>query len=147
MSDACQVVARGGTVPARKLWEVQAYEVRMWFGAAMTSLLAVIALAFATDPFQRGVSQQIVVGFLVVVLNIPLISLAEMGMISYRRNQTSRYVLRGGAMAGSKPSEAARGLPRSSDFWVILAVTIVGSVLIFYGTVHAHSSLGGPREY
>ena len=118
--DACQVVAHGGTVPARKLWAVQAYAARMWFGAALASAL-------------------IAVGFLVVLLNIPLISIAQMGMVSYRRNQTSRYVLRGGAMVGTKPSEAVRGLSRSSDFWVILAVTIVGSALIFYATAHAHS--------
>jgi hypothetical protein len=133
---ACRVVAHGGTMPAGRLWAVQAFAARTWFTAMVVSVILAIAVAFATQPLRTGIWSKVGDGLLLVLINLALISGAQMGMISYRRNQTSRYVLRSGPAAAAKPSEAPRGLPRRSDFWVILIVALAGSALIFYSVSH-----------
>ena len=132
----CRVVAHGGVLPAGQLWAVQEFAARAWFSVAFVSsaLVGVVAIAGAALP--KIGWRDTVAYFLLIPINIGIISGAQMGMISYRRNQTSRYVLRGGPKAASKPSEAPRGFPRSSDFWVILTISLIGSALIFYSGTH-----------
>lgn len=133
---ACRIVAHGGSLSAGRLWAAQAFAARTWFAAMMASVILAIAVAFASASLPNGGWER-ATGYLLLALGgVVAISGAQMGMISYRRNQTSRYVLRSGPGAASKPSEAPRGLPRSSDFWIILAVALAGSALIFYSVSH-----------
>jgi hypothetical protein len=134
---ACAAVARGDrTLPAGDLVAAQEFAARMWFVAGLAGAVVIFVAALLAETLPRGGWRDGVAYALLAPGLVSVISLAEMGMISYRRNQTSRYVLRGGPRAAARPSGARRGLPRRADFWVILGIAVVGSVLIYYAKTH-----------
>ncbi len=108
----------------------------MWFVAAMTWMAIALAVGFVAEALPRGSWRDALANALLGPGLLAVISASQVGMISYRRNQTTRYVLGGGPAAASRPAGARRGLPRRTDFWVILAVAVAGSVLIFYVSTH-----------
>ena len=135
-SAACQMAARGTGLPAGKLLAVQEFAVRMW-AIAMAVGGAGFAVAALVGAALPGGGARIAASYLVLAFAVVgIIAMAEMSMISYRANQTRRYVLRGGQRAASALSEPPRGQPRSSDFWIIFAITLAGCLLIFYGLSH-----------
>ena len=134
---ACAAVARGDRkLSAGDLVTAQDFAARMWFLAAMACLVVTLAVGLLAEALPRGSWRDGLADALLGPGLAVVISLSQMGLISYRRNQTSRYVLRGGPQAAAKPSAARRGLPRRNDFWVILVIAVVGSVLIFYVKYH-----------
>jgi len=134
--DGCRVVAHGGVLPAGQLRAVQEFAARAWFSVAFISMALAGVVAIVGAALPKSDWRNTAAYLLLIPINIAIISAAQMGMISYRRNQTSRYVLRGGPKAASKPSEASRGWPRVGDFWIILAISLIGSGLIFYSVSH-----------
>jgi hypothetical protein len=136
---ACGAVARGNgtTLPAGDLAAAQEFAARMWFVAALACLVVMLGLGVLAEPLPRGSWRDGVADSLLGPGLLAVIALSQMGLISYRRNQTSRCVLRGGQAVAARPSEAHRGLPRRSDFWVMLAIAVVGSALIYYLKTHS----------
>jgi hypothetical protein len=108
----------------------------MWFVAAMAWVIVALAVGFVAEALPRGGWRDALANGLLGPGLLSLISAAQVGMISYRRNQTTRFVMQGGRAAAARPSEAKRGLPRRIDFWVILALTVAVSVLIFFVKTH-----------
>jgi hypothetical protein len=132
----CRTVAHGGTLPAGRLWAVQTFTARAWFLVAMGSAVLIGVIAIAGSPIPMGGWRSALADLILVLGNVIAISGAQMGMINYRRAQTARYVLRGGPFVAARPSQAARGIPRQRDFWIMLAVALAGSALIFYSKTH-----------
>jgi hypothetical protein len=120
-------------MPAGKLLAVQVFAAQMWALAMAVSGVgfAVVALGGAALP--NGIWRD-AAGYLILLFAAAsIIAMTERSMISYRATQTRRYVLRGGHRAASAISEPPRGQPRTSDFWIIFAITLAGLILIFYG--------------
>jgi len=109
---------------------------RMWFVAGLAGAVMIVVVGLLAEAIPRGGWRDGVGYALLGVSLLSVVSLSQMGMISYRRNQTSRYVVRGGPAAAARPSGARRGLSRRTDFWLILAIAVVGSVLIYYAKSH-----------
>jgi hypothetical protein len=134
---ACRVVARGGALPAGQLWNVQAFAAAMWFRVGMASAVLFGVMITATAALPDPGVRSVIASCLLVLPIVAAVSIAQMAMIGYRRNQTQRYVLRGGQRVASQvPGKGFRGLPRARDFWVILVVTLAGAALIFYSASH-----------
>jgi hypothetical protein len=130
---ACDAVARGDrAIPAGDLVAAQEFAARMWFVVGLACLAVVFAVALPAEALPRGGWRDALADGLLAPGLLAVTSLSQMGLISYRRNQTSRYVLRGGPAAAARPSGARRGLPRRTDFWLILAIAIAVSVFIYY---------------
>jgi hypothetical protein len=111
----------------------------MWFVAGLAGAVAIFVVGMLAETLPRGGWRAGLAYALLGPGLVTVISLSEMGMISYRRNQTSRYVVRGGPAVAARPSGARRGLPRRADFWVILAIAVAGSVLIYYAKTYQYS--------
>jgi hypothetical protein len=136
--DACWAVARGGNaLPAGDVAAAQEFAARMWCVALGAWLVVILAVAFVAFPLPRGGWRDGLAHALLVPTFLGAISGAQMGMISFRRNQTTRYVLRGGSQAASRPSRARHGLPRRSDFWVMLVIAVAGAALLYYARTHS----------
>jgi hypothetical protein len=134
---ACAAVARGdSTLPAGDLVAAQEFAARMWWVAGLAGAVVIFVVGLLAEAIPRGSWRDGVAYPLLGVALVSVISLSQMGMISYRRTQTSRYVIRGGPAAAARPSRARRGLPRRSDFWVMLVIAVAGSVLIYYAKAH-----------
>jgi hypothetical protein len=134
----CEAVARGdSSLPAGDLGAAQEFAARMWLVAGFACVIAILAVAMVAEALPRGGWRDALADSLFGFGLVVAVSLAQMGMISYRRNQTTRYFLRLGPEAAAKPSGACRGLPRRSDFWLMLVIALAGSMLIFCADMHS----------
>ncbi len=134
---SCGVVAHGGRLPAGKLWKAQAFAALMWFRVAIVIAVFLGVIAIPAASLRNNGVRNVIADVVLVLGSIAVISGAQMGMISYRRNSTHRHILRAGPQSALKVLEdGARGLPRPGDFWLILAITLAGSALIFYSASH-----------
>jgi len=61
--------------------------------------------------------------------------MAQMGLIRYRSNRIRFYLLKAGPQADDEPlPPGAPGLPRRSDFWIMLVIAVTLFAIILYGT-------------
>jgi hypothetical protein len=135
-SAACRLAARGVGLPAGKLLAAQEFAAQMWVIAMAVGGAGFAVAALVGTVLPNGIWRD-AAGYLIIIFEAAaIVALTERAMIGYRANQTRRYVLRGGPRAALAMSQPPRGQPRSSDFWVILAITLAGYILIFYGLSH-----------
>jgi len=61
--------------------------------------------------------------------------MAQMGLIRYRSNRIRFYLLKAGPQADDEPlPPGAPGLPRRSDFWIMLVIAVTLFAIILYGS-------------
>jgi hypothetical protein len=135
-SAACRMAARDVSLPAGKLLAVQEFAARMWVIAMAAGGAGFAVVVLAGYALPNGGVRTAASYLILICVVASIIAMAEMSMISYRANQTRRFVLRGGPQAALAMSQPQRGQPRGSDFWIIFAITLAGCLLIFYGLSH-----------
>jgi len=135
----CALVARGESLSAGRLWLVQDFAVRVWWRLAVAAIVLALPAGGSLALLSPGQVMWTVAAVAVAVLSgVTGAALAQLGMIRYRSSQTGRYLLKAGPQAGSEPlPPGAAGLPRHSDFWVMLAVALAAFGVLFYAGAQA----------
>lgn len=137
----CTLVARGEPLAAGRLWLAQDFAVRVWWRFGMVSislLLPVIGLGAVLPPGRVVTDAGATI--MTVLVCVTAIAGAQVGMLRYRSDRNRLYVRGAGPQAADEPLPAgAPGLPRRSDFWVMLIIAVVVFGVLFYAstrTVH-----------
>ena len=61
--------------------------------------------------------------------------MAQMGLIRYRSTRIRFYLLKAGPQADDEPlPPGAPGLPRRSDFWIMLVIAVAVFAIILYAS-------------
>jgi len=137
----CTMVAHRNSLGAGQLWRAQDFAVRVWWRSGMTAIvlvLPVIGIGAALRPGRVGTD--VGTGVLLGLVVLTGVALAQMGLLRYRADRTRSYLRRGGRQVGSEPlPPGAAGLPRWSDFWLMLLIAVaVFAILLFAATRSAH---------
>ena len=112
----------------------------MWFGFGMAAILAAGIFGALSAPLSNGVFRNTVLGFGYFLVCVMGFSLAEMGMLRYRADRTRADMLKGRPGAGREPlPPGAAGLPRRSDFWVMLGIAVAVFVVLLAAATHSAS--------
>jgi len=133
----CARVARGEQLPAGRLWLAQDFAVRVWWRFGMAMCLLCFPFGFALGLFSSVhiVATALTAVFAVLVCCI-LISAAQGAMLRYRSDQNKLAWTVTGPSAEQEPlPQWSDGLPRKTDFWVIMVVVgMIGLILFYVGT-------------
>jgi hypothetical protein len=136
LRDSCRAAASRRPLPARQLYQAQDFAVRVWwrFGmVAIVLLLPVIGITAAVRPGQAGLDVAVDVGGVLVC--VTLVALALMGVIRFRSARTRHYLRKAGPEARDKPlPPGALGLPRPLDFWMLLTISGIVFLILFYAS-------------
>jgi hypothetical protein len=135
MPGECALVARGQPLAASRLFRAQDFAVRVWwrFGMVCISLAMAILVVVSTLPSRNARDWGVV--FPVALIGVAAASMAQMGLIRYRSNRIRFYLLKAGPQADDEPlPPGAPGLPRWSDFWVMLVIAVTVFAIILYGS-------------
>jgi hypothetical protein len=132
LSGECDLIARGASLPAGRLWRAQDFAARDWTRLMLS--LAILAFPVSGIMFAllRGAAQTVVV---VVVIGAGglLAALAglQVGMVWYRSARTRLYLREAGPDARDEPlGQDEPGLPRRYDFWVTLAAGVAAEAIL-----------------
>jgi amino acid transporter len=134
---ACNVIAHGGKLPARELVKTQIFAALIWyrFGVLSVFFMAVTGLAGVVIGLNRP--QGAIVVLLAVFGGLAAFGIAQMGMINYRKNITHRHILRSGHDSSDRELQpGSRGLPRVSDFWLVLVVVAAVFSVVLVNAFH-----------
>ncbi len=135
----CGAVARGESLPAGQLWRAQDFAVRVWWRFGMVAVmltLLVIGIGAVLRPGRVGTD--VGVGLIFGLACVMGVAGAQMVLLRYRADRTRRFVLRGGPKAAAQPlPPGAAGLPRWSDFWVMLVIALAVCAVFFYAAIHS----------
>lgn len=130
MRGLCAAVARGETVPARQLCQVQDFAVAVWLRACYVSVItyvtAGIVAKIAYAP--RGVPTALVDSVGSVLIALFMVSGAQVILLSYRARQCRLF------LSGSRRGSPKSRLPCRSDFWLALVLGLgAAGVLLLAG--------------
>jgi hypothetical protein len=130
MPGLCAAVARGETMPARRLCQVQDFAVEVWYRAALVPLITFITAGLvAKIAYGRaGVPTALAYSVGSGVILLMGVAGAETTLLSYRAGQSRLF------LSGSRWGSPQGRLPRRSDFWRALALGLSGTgVLLLAG--------------
>jgi hypothetical protein len=139
MPGRCRDVARGESLAADQLWRVQDFAVRVWWRFGMAAVLLILPVGGVVALLQPGrvgtdVGTSLVFGLGCVMA----VAGAQMALLRYRADRTRRHVLRGGPKAAGQPlPPGAAGLPRRSDFWVMLVISLAFCAVLISAAIHS----------
>jgi hypothetical protein len=130
MPGLCEAVARGETLPARQLCQVQDFAIDVWLRAAGLPIVTLVTAGVVAKIIYgtAGVPAALVDPVGSVLLLLFGIAAAETILLSYRVRQSRLF------LSGSRWASPGGRLPRRSDFWLALALGIGGTgVLLIAG--------------
>jgi hypothetical protein len=128
-----QMVARGEPLPASQLWQAQDFAVRVWWRFGMASVLSMVVVGIIAKAVAHGLVLDVAVGVVATLACLMAVAGAQVFMLRYRSDRTRLYIRKAGGPAGEEPlPPGSPGLPRRSDFWLMLisAVTLFGILAI-----------------
>ena len=126
--------SRGVPLTAGELRLAQNYASGVWWGLGILSavlLLPVIGIAAVLQPGPTG--NNIVAGVMSVLVGVMTVALAQAGLINFRSGRTRDYLRRGSPDEPLPPGSA--GLPRRSDFWLVLVLALVVFAILLIGAL------------
>jgi hypothetical protein len=135
----CAAVAQGERLPAGTLWRVQDFAMTVWWGVGMAAMSTLVVGGLAADAlFGGAVPLALVMSLGPGLISLFGIAAAQVAMIRYRSGRLQMYLRKAGAAAGWQPlPQGSPGLPRRSDFWLVLVFAAAGtSILLFAGLRH-----------
>jgi len=120
MPDLCAAVARGETLSARRLCQVQDFAVGVWLRACIVPVVTFITAGVVAKILygRAGVPAALVESVGSVLILLMGIAGAETALLSYRSRQCRLF------LSGSRWGSPRGRLPRRSDFWLALALGI-----------------------
>jgi hypothetical protein len=108
----CALVARGQQLPAGRLYRAQAFAARVWWRASMITVLLLFPVIGAASALHVGrVGTDVAVGFMMLGGCAGTISIAQMGLLSFRSGLIRLYLLKADPQAADQP------LPPGSLGW------------------------------
>jgi len=118
MRALCAAVARGETVPARRLCQAQDFAVAVWLRACWVPLITLGATGIVAKLVygRHGVPAALAYSVGSVLILLMGVAGAETTLLSYRARQCRLF------LSGSRWSSPQGRLPRRSDFWVAMAL-------------------------
>ncbi|MGE5285615.1 MAG: hypothetical protein ACM3ML_00105 [Micromonosporaceae bacterium] len=139
LPDLCQRVAKGEQLPAGQLWEAQDFAVKVWWRAGLAVVLLifpVIGLTAVLHPGHTG--RNVGADVIAVLVCLGGVAAAQMTLLRFRANRTRDQMARTELTESvhSLP-QGALGLPRRSDFWVMLTIAIALFAALFYAGSHS----------
>jgi hypothetical protein len=130
MPGLCAAVARGETMSARRLCQVQDFAVAVWLRACIVPLITFITAGVVAKIVygRAGVPTALVESVGSVLILLMGVAGAETTLLSYRARQSRLF------LSGSRWGSPQGRLPRRSDFWLALALGLGGTgVLLLAG--------------
>lgn len=130
-------VARGASLPAAQLQQVQDFGVRVWWRFVMVSILlfapvGAVTAAVRPGPVGTGAAVDLIMG----LGCLAALGSAQVIVLRLRANRTAAFVrqrLRLTAYGEFLPAGSA-GLPRRSDFWVSSLVALAFFALLYFAS-------------
>jgi hypothetical protein len=134
MPGECALVARGQSLPAGRLRLAQDFAVQIWWRLAVVAIVLAVAAGGSLAVLTAGQRWWTAAALVLAILSgITGVALAQIGMIRYRSGRTRLYLSQAGPQAESEPlPPGTPGLPRQSDFWVVLATAAAVFGILFY---------------
>jgi hypothetical protein len=136
LTGLCQAVARCEPLPAGQLWQAQDFAVRVWWRSGMASVLALVVIGITAKEVAQGAVLSAAVAVVATLSCFMAVAGAQVVMLRYRSDRTRLYLRKAGAPAREQPlPPGSPGLPRRSDFWLMLIITlaVVGILWIASG--------------
>ncbi len=138
MPGECDLVARGGVLPAARLYRAQGFAARAWWRVCMAAIVLVfpvIGLGAAAHSYRAATDAA--VGLISCLGCLAAVAALQMGLISFRSGQVRMYLRRAGPQAGAEPlPTGSLGLPARSDFWVMLVIALSAFGILAYAGLH-----------
>ncbi|HUB40556.1 MAG TPA: hypothetical protein VMA72_17045 [Streptosporangiaceae bacterium] len=135
--ELCLMAAADRTISPARLWRAQEFSVRVWWRAAMASMVIFFPPAIAISVILGPKSR--LEGWLVGCLGllwaaVAMIAMVQMMVSRYRADQTARYIAKG----GTKPLDGyENGYPTRYDFSVGSGLAVLVAGVLGYAGLHS----------
>ena len=135
--NVCMTAAVDREINPASLWRAQEFAVRVWWRAAMASLVVFfpveVAIVAPLPPSSR------IGGLLIGILTllwaaVAMTAMVQMMISRYRADQTALYIAKG----GTKPLDGyENGYPTPYDFFVGTGIAVIVAGLLGYAGLHS----------
>jgi len=134
MRGLCAAVARGETLPAGRLCQVQDFAVAVWLRACYVPLIALLTTGIVAKLVygHHGVPAALVDSVGSVLILLMGVAMAQTTLLSYRARQCRLF------LSGSRWGSPQGRLPRRSDFWLALALGLGAMGVLLAGFSSSH---------
>lgn len=139
MPGLCRKVASGEQLPARQLRQAQYFAVSTWIWLAAFAMLLMIPVGIPLSIFHRVRPAATVMSVLFVALIFLMAAaMGQAGMAFYRVGQSRNYLRKADSEARNRALPGDLGVPRRADFWLVLAATVLFTVVVFIAGTSSH---------